>query len=154
MPSDLPTNPASALRTLRLIGLSMAMAVTGFGLIAWFVDRPPSPAGDDGSLVLYLWIAIATSAVAAAMVVWRGKVVPLIERPAQDADWRVRAASLQTGLIVCWSLVEAAALFGVVTYFLAGLTLPGLLGVFMMWAALALTWPRPEWLAAGSGAGN
>lgn len=144
--------PADALRTMRTIGLALAAGVTSFAALTWFLHRETPPAPADASWLVYLWIAIGTSLVAASMVAWRGLAVPWIEGPETGADWRTRAARIQSALVVCWSLVEAAALFGVVVYFLYGTVLPGMLGVFIMWAALALTWPQPEWLAAGEAA--
>jgi hypothetical protein len=143
------SDPRAALRVMRIIGLSLAGGVTGFAAVIWFLhqDTPPAPADDPW--LLYLWIAIATTLLAASMVVWRGMAVPWIERPDPDVDWRERAARIQSGVVITWALVEAAALFGAVVYFVQGAVLPGLLGVFVMWAALALTWPRPEWLSTG-----
>jgi hypothetical protein len=151
MAGALPADRKDAIRVLRMIGLSMAGAVTAFALVALFLNRhaPPQPGG--GSPMLFIWIAVATSLAAASMVWWRGNAVPLIDRPRQS-DWRARATALQTALVVTWALVEAGALFGVVVFFLEGAWAAGALGVTMIWAALALTWPREEWLATASGA--
>lgn len=150
MTAPLPATPNDAIRTMRAIGIAMAGAVTLFVLIAWLLHRQNPPPATDGSLVLYVWIAVATSLVAGSLVWWRGNVVPLIDPRAQRDDWRRRVPGIQTGLVVSWALVEAGALFGVVVYFLDGAGVAGALGVAMMWAAVALAWPRPEWLAAGS----
>jgi hypothetical protein len=150
--SSTPATPQDALRTMRLIGISMAAAVTLFAAITFFLHRQDGSAPAGVPLILYVWVAVATSLTAASMILWRGNVVPHLDRP--ERPWRERAGGIQTGLILTWALVEAAALFGVVVFFLSGIRLAGLLGVAMMWAALVLTWPRPEWLASGSAASD
>jgi hypothetical protein len=142
-------DPKSAIRNLRVTGLAMAGGITVFAAVAWFLHRASPPAPADGPWILYLWIAAATSLIAASMMVWRATAVRWIERPDPATDWQARAAGISNGLVISWALVEGAALFGVVVYFLFGSVLPGLLGVFVMWAALAFTWPQPEWLATG-----
>lgn len=149
MDASTASDPQAALRTMRIIGLALAGGVTMFAAVTWFLHQETPPAPADGPWLLYLWIAIATTLLAASMVVWRGMAVPWIERPDPDTDWRVRAAKIHSGAVITWALVEAAALFGVMVYFLQGTVLPGLLGTFIMWAALAFTWPQPEWLASG-----
>jgi hypothetical protein len=146
-----PGDRPGAIRTMRAIGVALAGGVTLFAVIAWLLHRRNPPLAGGGPAILYVWIAVATSLTAASMVWWRGNVVPLIHPP-RHGDWRRRAAEIQTGLVVSWALVEAGALFGVVVYFLEGTGLAGALGVAMMWAALALTWPRREWLAEESAA--
>jgi hypothetical protein len=153
MAGALPDGRKDTIRVLRTIGLSMAGAVTLFAIVALFVNRHAPPRPEEGSLMLYVWIAVATSLVAASMVWWRGNVVPLIEEPLRS-DGRGRAAALQTALVVTWALIEAGALFGVVVFFLEGIWVAGALGVGMMWAALAVTWPRGDWLTPASGAAD
>jgi F0F1-type ATP synthase membrane subunit c/vacuolar-type H+-ATPase subunit K len=150
VPGRTAGDPHAAVRSMRAIGLAMAGAVTIFALVALLLHRQSPPPG-AGPLMLYLWIAVATSLAAASIVWWRGNVVPLIER-AEGDDWRGRAARIQAGLVVCWALVEAGALFGVVVYFLEGAWPAGALGVAMMWLAVALTWPRTGWLATSGAA--
>lgn len=153
MAAALPGDRHDALRTMRAIGLFLAGGVTVFALIALLLHRQSPPPAGDGPLILYVWIAVATSLTAASIVWWRGNVVPLIDG-SDPRDWRARAPAIQTGLVVAWALVEAGALFGVVVYFLEGAALAGALGVAMMWAALAATWPRADWLTAGDPAGD
>jgi hypothetical protein len=131
----------------------MASAVTLFAVIATFWNRSVAPTAGQDPLMLYVWIAVATSLTAASIMWWRGTVVPLIERPGGN-DWRSQAAALQTGMIVAWGLIEAAALFGVVVYFLEGARAAGALGVAMIWTALVLTWPRADWLETRSRASS
>ena len=73
-------------------------------------------------------------------------MAPIIARPHQEAEWRPRAAAIQTGVIICWAILEGAALVGEVIYFLTGHALSGLLGVLLIWGGIALTWPKQEWL--------
>jgi hypothetical protein len=145
MPST-PSNPRDALRVMRMICLALAAGVTTFAGVAWFIHLQAPPAAPRGPALLYLWIAVATSMVAISMILWRGRVVPILEAPASE-EWRQRAAELQSGLVMTLALVEAAALFGVVVYFLTGFVLAGGVAVALMWAAVALTWPREDWLA-------
>jgi hypothetical protein len=141
-----PSNPRDALRVMRMIAVALAGGVTTFAAIVWFMHLQAPPGRPDGPALLYLWIAVATSVVAISMILWRGRVVPILEAPASE-EWRQRAADIQSGLVITLALVEAAALFGVVVYFLTGFALAGGVAVAMMWAAVALTWPREEWLA-------
>jgi len=145
-----PATPQDALRTMRAIGVALCGAVALFALTAWWVHREAPPLPADGPWIFYVWVAFATSLAAASMVFWRGNVVPLIDRPASDADWRDRAGRVQTGLVICWSLVEAAALFGVVVYFIDGVAPAAAMGIAMICGAVAITWPRESWLATGS----
>lgn len=144
-PDPSPT-PRDALRVMRAIGLALAGGVTTFAVVAWLIQARGATAPPDGPMLLYLWIATATSLVAASMIFWRGRVVPILEEPASE-DWRPRAASIQSGLVIAWALVETAAMFGVVVYFIAGYALAGGVAVAMMWGTVALTWPREDWLA-------
>jgi hypothetical protein len=142
----MPATPRDALRVMRIIGIALAAGVTTFAAVAWMMHLQSPPAPPDGPLILYLWLAIATSLIAASMILWRGRVVPILEEPASE-DWRQRAAAIQRGLIISWALIEAAALFGVGVYFLTGFVLAGGVAVALMWAAVGLTWPREDWLA-------
>jgi hypothetical protein len=138
--------PKDAIRTMRILGAALGTGVTVFAATVWLLHRnaPPEPAGPA---LLYIWIAVATTLVAGSMIVWRGRVVPVVEQPHPGGSWRPLAAAIQTGLLITLALVEAAALFGVVVYLLQGHALAGGLGVTMIWAAVILTWPQEEWLA-------
>lgn len=154
MNASVPSSPEAAIRIMRMIGLALGVGVTLFAVAAWLLQQGAVAAPAEPPLTMYLWMAFATSLAAGSLVVWRGRVVPHIEPPAGEADWRARAARIQAGLIITWALVEAAALFGVVVYFLDGHVLPVAGGVALMWVALALTWPRGEWLERESAAGR
>jgi F0F1-type ATP synthase membrane subunit c/vacuolar-type H+-ATPase subunit K len=148
MGNPVPRSPEDALRAMRLIGLALGASTTLFFLVTWFIQQQGSSPAAGSTLIVYVWVAVATSLLAASMILWRGNVVPHIERPA-TGDWRDRAGRIQSGLVISWALVEGAALFGVVVYFLSGAWLAGVLGVVMMWTAVLWTWPRAEWLATG-----
>jgi F0F1-type ATP synthase membrane subunit c/vacuolar-type H+-ATPase subunit K len=145
-------SPVASIRVMRLIGVALAAGVSLFAVVVWILrqDGQTPPAGEPA--LLYLWIAFATSLAAASMVVWRGRVVPHLDRSA-TSDWRPRAGRIQSGLVITWALVEAAALFGVVVYFVAGHGLAGVGGVVLMWAAVVFTWPRADWLTTGGATG-
>jgi F0F1-type ATP synthase membrane subunit c/vacuolar-type H+-ATPase subunit K len=141
------------LRAMRLIGVALATGVTLFAGVAWLIQPAAPPAPADPTL-LYLWIAISTTLAAVAMIVWRGRVAPYLERSEAETDWRPRAERIQGGLILTWALVEAAALMGVVVYFVEGHALAGFGGVVLMWGALAMTWPKEAWLQPDGEAGR
>jgi F0F1-type ATP synthase membrane subunit c/vacuolar-type H+-ATPase subunit K len=145
------SSPDDAIRVLRLIGLALGGGVTMFAVVAWLVQQGAAGALGDDPLTLYLWLALTTSLAAASLVAWRGMVVPhLADGRAGHRDarpWQERAGRIQSGVIITWALVEAAALFGVIAYFLDGRMGPAVGGVALMWSAIALTWPRTEWLA-------
>ncbi len=147
-----PDSPQAAIKTMRVIGVAIASGVTAAALVAWSVQRggPPPPTATPA--LFYVWIAVATSLLAASMILWRGNVVPLIQRPALGSAWRKRARKIQTGVVVSWLVVGGGAIFGVILCFAWGIWQAGALGAAMMWITLAITWPRDEWLAAGSGA--
>lgn len=150
-------SPGQALLTLRIIGGSMGMGVTLFALVSWFTHQeasPVNPAGDT-ALMFNIMVALAAAAAVAALVFWRARVSPLVDRRAgaaeeETGDWLDRFALLQTNLIILWALLEGASLFTVVVYFLYGITTAGVLGMVLIWTGLALTWPRREWIGAES----
>jgi F0F1-type ATP synthase membrane subunit c/vacuolar-type H+-ATPase subunit K len=146
MKSASTATPEAALRVMRMIGLALGAGVTMFAVAAWVIQPGAAATPSDPPLMLYLWIAMATTLAAGSLVVWRGRVVPHLASASGGADWRERADRIQAGLVITWALVETAALFGVVVYFLDGQVLPIAAGVALMWVALAMTWPRAEWL--------
>ena len=154
-PSTPPASPGQALRTLRVIGIAMALGVTLFaGVVTVLHATGGAPPADEStaSLISTVMVVVAVGAVIAALVLWRARVAPLIERPT-TGDWRARAASIQTGVIIVWALVEGASLFAEVVYLLHRDLFAGVLGLGLFWAALGLTWPRAEWLGADRSAG-
>ncbi len=145
-----PATPQAALRTMRTIAIALCASIVLLALLAWVTNLGSPPLAAGGPWMFYVWIAFAGSLAAASMVLWRGSVVPLLDRPASDRDWRERASRIQTGLILCWSLVAAAALFGVVVFWRDGIAIAAWLGLAMIFGAVALTWPREDWLATGN----
>jgi uncharacterized protein YijF (DUF1287 family) len=141
------SSPAAAIGMLRLIGISLAVGVAVLAVVAWFVQRGATQPPVVDSVMVYVWVAFATSLAAASLVAWRGMVVPHLDAGRPAGPWQARAEKVQTGVIITWALVEAAALFGVVVYFVSGQGLPAVGGLVLMGAALALSWPRTEWLS-------
>ena len=142
-----PGTPGQAILIMRIIGGSMALGVTLFAFVAWFMHLQDGLTTDfdpglafNGFLVLVLLTGVG------AVFIWRARVAPIIERPREETEWRARASAIQTGLIIIWALVEGAALVGEVVYFLTGYTLAGVVGVLLIWGAVGLTWPKAEWL--------
>lgn len=149
MPRHTAATPRDALRAMRAIGIALCAAAALLALVASVIHRQAPPLPADGPWIFYVWVAFATSLAAAAIVLWRGTVVPLIDRPAAAEGWRERAARIRTGLVICWGLIETAAIFGVVVYVRDGVALGAALGIIMICGAVALTWPRDAWLATG-----
>jgi F0F1-type ATP synthase membrane subunit c/vacuolar-type H+-ATPase subunit K len=138
--------PDQALRVTRIIGLALAAGVTLFALVTWGLQRENATSGTgDASLFFTVWVAFAAASAVGATLFWRIRVAPILEGspPAPGPARRIEA--LQTGLIICWALIEGAALFGVVVYLLFGNATAGAGAVALMWIALALTWPKREW---------
>lgn len=143
---------AQALLAFRIIGASMGLGVTLFALVSWFLHFQSAPTlpAIDRDLAFNVWLGVAVVATAAAIIFWRTRVAPLIDSPA-SADERVRqAGELQTKVVITWALMEAPAMLGVLIYFFYGYVLAGVLGVAMIWAAVAATWPQPEWFGVRS----
>lgn len=138
---------AQALLTFRIIGGSLGAGVTLFAGVSWLLNRQegPRPPTADPTLLFNVWLAVAVGAMLAAILFWRARVEPLLdERVTRDERLR-RAGELQTNVVIVWALMEAPALLAVVVYYLYDLALAGVLGVALMWAALAVTWPKREW---------
>lgn len=139
-----------ALLTFRIIGASLGIGVTLFAFVSWFRHQQQGPGNvaGDPALMFNLMLALVVTSVVAAIVLWRARVSPLIERPSPDRERRAAGGEIQTNVVIVWALIEGASLFAVVVYFLYGAALAGLLGVALIWAALAATWPRREWFDA------
>ncbi|HEX6259246.1 MAG TPA: hypothetical protein VFZ51_01245 [Woeseiaceae bacterium] len=137
--------PSDAHRTPLLIGLALPLGVTMFAVVAWLV-RSQEPAPMTGPVVQtlsYAWIGFAAISSFAALAFFRSRVEPLIanrETPPADV-----AGQLAANLLICWALVEAAALLGVTIYFLTGTLWTAIAGVILMWSAFLATRPQPEW---------
>ncbi len=95
-------------------GLAIMRAVLGsgpiiFGVVCWFLRRQPgtTPTG-SASPLSYMAVVLSAFAIAAAIVI-RGQLV-------QVTDLKLRAPKL----LAAWVIGEAAALFGVITFFMSG----------------------------------
>jgi hypothetical protein len=144
-----PGSPEQALLTFRIIGLSLGLGVTLFAAVSWYLNQGRTPTDAAGAgLMLNAMLAVAVGAAVAGVLFWRARVAPLIERPHPRNDWLAHAAEVQTNVIIVWALMEGAALFAEVVYFLYGSAFAGVLGVAAIWITLGLTWPKREWLGA------
>ncbi len=143
-----PRSPGQAILMLRIIGLSLGTGVTLFAFVSWFLHQQQGPIGEPvyGSLTFNGALAMAVLAAIGASFVWRSRVVPVLERPAQETEWQSRAAAIQTGALITWALLEGGALVAEVVYFLTANGMAGVLGVVLIWAGIGLTWPKREWL--------
>lgn len=139
--------PSQALLAFRTIGASLGVGVTLFALVSAFTHQQGDvyQADVDATLMFNLMLALALGGILAAIVFWRARVAPLIERPTPEHRREAGASELQTNVIIVWALVEAPSIFAVLVYFLYENLLAGILGVVMIWTALALTWPRRDW---------
>ena len=148
MSRDAHGSSAQALLALRIIGASLGAGVTLFAGVSWFVQQEGGPFATAGDPVLItnLFIGLALIAAAAALGVWRSRVVPRVRQQAED--WAERATLIQTPVIITWAILEAAAMAGVAVYFLYGTGIAAIIGVALMWLGLAATWPRAEWFEA------
>lgn len=139
--------PSQALLAFRIIGASLGIGVTLFALVSAFTHQQGDvyQADGDATLMFNLMLALALGGTLAAIVFWRARVAPLIERPTSEQRPDAAANELQTNVIIVWALVEAPSIFAVLVYFLYENLLAGILGVAMIWTALALTWPSRDW---------
>lgn len=151
--------PAEALRIARIIWFALMGGVVAFAAVAfalWQAGRVPmDPARADTAWVfLWAWLAIAVGSSIACMSFWRVKVSPLVEPRRSGAAVPAdpgRAVELQTGLIICWALLEGAALAAIVFFVLFGGPLLLALGVVYLLVTFGLTAPRTEWFDGAGG---
>lgn len=149
-------SPEQALFVSRVIAGALVAGVTIFGVVAWLMNTESGPARPDpalGATLFYVWLGWAFVSAVGSMLFWRARVSPFLESADRsgtgttgaEPDPVARASAMMSGMVVSWALIEGAALFGVVVYFLFGSGLAGTLGVLMMWAAAIVTWPKREW---------
>lgn len=136
-----------ALQLARMIAVGTAAGATVFALVAWFLHRRSPPPGDraQAELMFNLWLLLALGALVAAIVFWRTRIAPLIERSPASPAPRAYNHQLLTRLVITWSLVDGASLAGVVIYFAFGSAWAGAAALALMWLAMAATWPQPRW---------
>jgi hypothetical protein len=143
-----PSKEARAAQTTAfIIGLSLAIGVSVFAIIAFMMQdsgaAPRSPEPEFNRIMMYAWIGLSAVTVTAAVLYWRARVEPLITGVQQYPNARMK--ELTSNLIICWALVESAALFGVTVYFLTGKLWIGITSEILIWAAFLSTRPRVEW---------
>ena len=140
-------DPQAAQRTLTFIGLSLAFGVTAFALVAWLMQRsgdtPRTVDLEFNRVLVYAWLALTAVTSFASLFFWRTRVEPMIG--GIDRLPFARMSELTANVLICWALVEAAALFGVTVYFLTGTLWPGLVGVLLIWSTVLQTRPQIEW---------
>lgn len=143
-----PGSPDQAILMMRIIGLSLGTGVTLFAAVSWFLHQQQGAVSSDidSSLAFNGFLAMFLLAAVGAILVWRWRVAPILERPERETEWQPRAAAIQTGVIITWAILEGAALVGEVVYFLTGNGLAGVLGVLLIWTGIGLSWPKREWL--------
>jgi len=143
--SHTPSTPREARQAQVIILTALPLGVTLFALVGLWVTREGVP-GDPGPL-LAVWGFATVAAVVAAFIVWQRMVkphLPVSGRRAEPPSME-EIGRFQTGQIVAMALIEGVALFGGVILIIAGRALPALVGVVMIWTALALLWPRRAW---------
>jgi hypothetical protein len=143
-----PTEEARAVKsTALLIGLSLAIGVSLYAVVAYFMHRSgTAPRGANpefGRIMIYAWIGLAAVTLTAAVLFWRARVEPLITGVQSYPGERMK--ELNTNLIICWALIESAALFGVTVYFLTNILWIGAASVVLIWGAVLSTRPKIEW---------
>lgn len=138
-------------RTARVIHAAIVLGPTLFALLAVWLrggEQPMSMNPDERRLMLYVWMAAIVGATLGALNLWRTRVVPHIEA-AERAGPRSASGALLPGLVLVWAVVESAALFGLVVYFVTG-SIPLLVGsLAVVWINGFVTRPRPQWFGAG-----
>ena len=97
-----PRSPDQAILMMRIIGLSLGTGVTLFAVVSWFLHQQQGPVRPamDSSLAFNGFVLLLLLASVGAVLVWRWRVAPLIERPLREDEWQPRAAAIQTGVII------------------------------------------------------
>ena len=132
----------------RIIGISMGLGVTLFALVSAFLHlgQDPRPLDELGQTLVQGLILVLVAATGFAVVWWRARVQPLLDRPVPETDWHAHLGEIQTNVIIVWAVVEGGAFFAQVIYFMYGLAWAGIAGVVLMWAAVAWAWPKRGWV--------
>lgn len=129
-----------------IIGLSLAIGVTVFVLVAYFLRRNGSaPAIDPGlgRVMVFAWIGWSAIVATGTVLFWRARMEPLITGVQHYPHDRI--GELTTNLIICWALIEGAALLGAVVYYLYGPLWVAIASVAMIWGAILMSRPQVEW---------
>lgn len=147
----------AGLGAARAIAAALIGGVTTFAVVAWLEGggeaARPADAHAAGTM-LWAWAAAASAAIVAATALWRTRVAPLIESPrGAREDGPDGAAALQTGLVLVWAILEGAALFGVLVYYLFGTPLALAGGLLLVWLGIGITFPRSDWFPRSTAGG-
>lgn len=147
MANNSSLDPATAQRTATLISLSLAMGVTLYTGVSWFLhqqgtmEREADP--QFAQILIYAWIGVTAVSAFASLWFWRNRVEPLIS--GTEPLPLARLGELMSMHLVCIALIEGPALFGVTIYFLSGIIWPALVSVFLIWFVVLSTRPQTEW---------
>ena len=139
--------PSAAYRVPLLIGLALPLGVTMFALVAWVVrtQEPALTTPASAPMLIYAWIGFAAVSSFGALAFFRSRIEPLITN--REARPDNLAGQLTANLLICWALVEGAALLGVAIYFVTGTRWTAAAGVILMWSAFLATRPQAEWFS-------
>ena len=145
----------ASLGAARAIAAALIGGVTTFAVVAWVESGGEGVRPGDAAAartMLWAWAAAASAAIVVASVIWRRKVAPLIESPRGARGQGPRGvAALQTSLVAVWAVLEGAALFGVVVYYVFGPPLAVAGGLLLVWMGIGLTFPRSDWFPRPAG---
>ena len=139
-------DPATAQRIDTYVGLSLALGVTIFAGVSWYLHQTgQAPAADPQftQLLIYAWIALTAVTTLSAVILWRSRVQPLIN--GNESLPRERMPQLTANLLICWALIESASLLGVTIYFLTGTVWVAAVAEVIIWVAFLVTRPQVEW---------
>ena len=150
------TESATVGRQARILHLSLLGGVLLFAAVAFVLSRsgtvplvPDLPF--DARLLLWLWVGFALMSAIAAIAFWRMRVDPMLgDRAAGSAPAGTteRAARLLSSLIVCWALVEAPCLLGLVLFMLSGDGNFFAYAIVFALLGFAIAAPRTDWFRA------
>ena len=139
-------DPATAQRIDTYVGLSLALGVTIFAGVSWYLHQTvQAPTSDPQftQLLIYAWIALTAVTTLSAVILWRSRVQPLIN--GNQSLPRERMPQLTANLLICWALIESASLLGVTIYFLTGTVWVAAVAEVIIWVAFLVTRPQVEW---------
>src|SRR5688572_15910690 len=103
-------DPVWAQRTATYVGLSLALGVTFFAGVSWYLHQtaqaPPTADLQFARILIYAWIALTAVTTVSAVLFWRMRVAPLINGTGPLP--RERMPQLTANLLICWALIESA----------------------------------------------
>lgn len=143
-----PRTPEAAWRTTLAVTASLPIGVSVLAAVGLWLRMTEAPTATmDTAPLVFAWLALTIGATLAAWVVWQRMVRPLLPASGFRADPAPAdvVGRLQTGLVVCMALVEAAALLGGVLLILGAGPAPALVGMIVVWSAFLVFRPRRGW---------